>query len=146
MSYFLSLKIITTFLKFSIPCISLLPNFFNYFFHLFWIFSSMLEAFPPMTTSLGNVSVLRSLLLGWYILQWHWSLAWRVKAKWGRQVEESHHSVRRCSFYSLVFGKAPCALHFAWYAPVQRPLSFLPQRTDPQPYIMVEMRVGRATV
>ena len=35
------------------------------FLLLFWIFSYILEAFPPMTTSLGNVSVLRSLLLGW---------------------------------------------------------------------------------
>ena len=63
-----------------------------------------------------------------------------------RETEESHHSVCRCSFYSLVFGKVLCALHFAWYAPVQRPLSFLPQRTDLQRYIRVEMGVGRATV
>ena len=62
------------------------------------------------------------------------------------KVGEYDHSVCRCSFYSLVFGKVPCALHFAGYAPVQRPLSFLPQRTDPQPYIRVEMGVGRATV
>ena len=63
-----------------------------------------------------------------------------------RETGRGVSSVCRCSFYSLVFGKIPCALHFAWYGPVQRPLRFLPQRTDPQPYIRVEIGVGRATV